>query len=312
VSIPIPIWNASPRGALTALAAAGAPAWVAALALLRPDWAAALLLLAAFVCVPLGLALLAEESTNPAAWRVLAPVHPPPALLLAVAFAFPPGPTAVLTVPWLLFTLFVASLGLLRLRQPGARTTADVCLSAGMVFLAVGGGWAFLSRLGARPLGFSPVILLLTGVHFHYAGFVLPLLTGILARTSPGRLSRLAGVCVMAGVPLVAVGITLGRGWPAAEGPPAWFLSAACLLVGYLQLQAAHSGGGGVRSLLLGVSALSLGAGMILAAVYAVGVVSGRAWLSVDTMIPWHGSLNAVGFAVPGLLAWHLGPGARG
>jgi hypothetical protein len=298
------------RGVFLALAASGGAAWAVVLVALRPEWAVALLLLAALVCVPLGLALLAdeEEPGAPRAWRVLFVVQPAAALLLVAAFLPPAGTTAAaLAVPWLLVTVLVAALGLRRLRRDKGWAAEDLALTAGMVFLAAGGGWTFLSRLGATPLDFSPVIVLLTGVHFHFAGFVLPLLTGLLGRAAPGIPTRLAAWSVMAGVPLVALGITVGRGLPPVEVLAAWFLSAGCLLVAFGQVRAALRAGPPARSFLLFVSGLSLVGGMALAAVYALGVFRGAGWLSIETMIPWHGSLNALGFALPGLLAWHLG-----
>jgi uncharacterized protein (UPF0548 family) len=45
---------------------------------------------------------------------------------------------------------------------------------------------------------------------------------------------------------------------------------------------------------------------MALAAVYAYGTFRATYWLTIPQMIPWHGTLNALGFALPGLLAWHL------
>lgn len=298
------------RGAFTGLAASGAAAWLIVLVALRPEWAMSLLLLAALVCVPLGLALLAdsEESAAPWAGRVLLLAQPVAALMLVAAFVPPAGLTAAaLALPWLLVTLLIAGLGLLRLRRPSGWGAEELSLAAGMVFLAVGGGWTVLSRLGARPLDFSHVIVLLTGVHFHYAGFVLPILTGLVGRAVPGVPARLAAWSVMAGVPLVALGITVGRSFPVVELLAAWFLSAGCLLVAIGQFRVALRAGRSARSFLLFLSGLSLLGGMALAAVYALGVWLGAGWLSIETMIPWHGTLNALGFALPGLLAWHLG-----
>jgi hypothetical protein len=50
--------------------------------------------------------------------------------------------------------------------------------------------------------------VLLTAIHFHYAGFALPLLTGLAGRALGGRIARIASLGVIAGVPLVAFGIT--------------------------------------------------------------------------------------------------------
>ena len=59
-------------------------------------------------------------------------------------------------------------------------------LLAGLVYLAVGGVWTVIARAGLRPLGFPDLIVLLTAVHFHYAGFALPVLAGLVARASGG------------------------------------------------------------------------------------------------------------------------------
>jgi YndJ-like protein len=55
---------------------------------------------------------------------------------------------------------------------------------------------------------------------------------------------------------------------------------------------------------LLRISALSLVAGMMLVGVYAVGEFTGRYWLLVPEMARFHGTANALGFALCGLLAW--------
>jgi hypothetical protein len=49
---------------------------------------------------------------------------------------------------------------------------------------------------------------------------------------------------------------------------------------------------------------------MALAAVFAVSSAAGTAWLDVPTMARLHGTANALGFALPGLLAWALDPPA--
>jgi hypothetical protein len=299
----------APRQQFLGVAAGGLLAWAAGWIWLALPLAEVLLLLGALVCLPLGLALLADEGG-------LAPLRRRAAALgqlvagsaLLAAFARPPGrPAALLSLPWLLFTAGVAALGVLRLRAAGRGRVEEWCVSAGMIFLAAGGAWTTLSRLGARPLGFGEPIVLLTGVHFHYAGFVLPLLTGLAGRRLPGRLATAAGLGVMVGVPLVAVGITAGRWVPAVEAAAAWILAAAGLLIAGMHLRLAAGPGPAAWRLLLGVAGLALTAGVGLAAAYALGTYRQTYWLSVDAMVLWHGGVNAFGFALPGLLAWHLG-----
>ncbi len=291
-------------------AAVGALAWVIGLVVLRPGWAPALLLFGTLVVVPLGLALLDDAAdllprrgrAYPWVWGLSAS-----AVLLLVSFAYAPGPRAgALALPWLLGTALVALLGLRRLLVRGCRSAADVSTSAGLVFLTVGGGWTLASRWGLEPMGFREPIVLLTGVHFHYAAFALPILTGLAAAALGHRLARLAVVGVLIGVPLVAVGITAGRSAPVVELSAACFLAAVCLLVVSLQGQLAARAAGRAERLLFALSGVALLAGMSLAAVYAVSTFCAAYWLTIPQMIPWHGTLNALGFALPGLLAWHV------
>ena len=58
--------------------------------------------------------------------------------------------------------------------------------------------------------------------------------------------------------------------------------------------------------MLLGISALSLTAGMTLVAAYAIGEFTQRDWLLIPQMTRFHGTANALGFALCGLLGWTL------
>lgn len=292
-------------------AAVGGCVWLAGVAVRLPDpfavvWSHALLLLAALVLVPLGLALV--EAPARRVGRCAAWLHLPAAGCLAGSYCLSQGAlAAALALPWLLFAAFPAMDCLLRLRQRWRRPAADWALDFAVFFLVVGAGWAVLDRLGERPLDFEPVIVLLTAIHFHYAGFTLALLAGLAARARPGLLGGLSCLGVIAGVPLVAVGITaaqLGFGWQ-VEAAAAWFLAAAGALVGLQHLRLAMWNG--VRPsvrLGWGVAGVSLLFSMALACLYG-----GRWFLSVPWLdIPWmralHGSANALGCGVVGLAAW--------
>ena len=70
-------------------------------------------------------------------------------MCLLASFTLPRGPTAaLLAAPWLLYTLWIAFLGILRLRATGFRRMEEVSIAAGLVFLAVGGAWTVVSRYG--------------------------------------------------------------------------------------------------------------------------------------------------------------------
>lgn len=298
------------RAAWLRSAVLGFLAWVIGLIALPLDRAPALLLLGALVIVPLGLALLDDLGEILRRSR-LQPFLPWVQLLCAgvllASFPLYPGWRAgLLALPWLGFTGLVALLGLFRLVTHGYRTAAGIATSAALMFLAVGGGWTLASRWGIEPMGFREPIVLLTGVHFHYAGFALPILTGLAAGTLRHVGARLAVASVVIGVPFVAVGITAGRSEPVVELSAAWFMGTACLLVVWLQGEMAVRATSWPERLLFALSGLALLAGMTLAAVYALSTFRDAYWLTIPQMIPWHGTLNALGFALPGLLAWHL------
>jgi hypothetical protein len=289
-----------------ARAAVGGLAGAAGVALTAPGWGAGLLLLAPLVAVPLGLALLPRQAG--ALWRVAASLQLPAALLLLAGLALPAGPVAAcFTLPWFVVTALLALVGAGRLWTRGLRPVEQFCVSAGLMYLAVGGGWTVLTALGARPLDFPGEIVRATAVHFHYAGFVLPLLAARTAGASARRLAGVLAVGVVVGVPLVAVGITLSAfGVSLPECLAACALAAVTAALAVLQMRVAVSLRGMAARGLLALSGLALLAGMALAALYAVGNYAGARWLDIPLMLRTHGVINACGFALCGLLAWNL------
>jgi len=275
-----------------------------------PEWLAVVILLfSPLVLVPLALRLVARRCPlggDSRAWTLAGRAQLPAALLLSAAFALPAGPVAAaLTVPWVLFTLVVAVIGLRRLWEGGVRPLSAACENAGLIFLAVGGAWTLTSRLGARPLDFDAMIVLLTAAHFHFAGFILPLLTSWTAQELNDRLTGLACPGVMGGVPLVAAGITANQlGLPCVEALAAWFLSAACMLLAVSQGRLGWQTRVSPAGSLLVLSSIALVAGMILAAAYGIRSHVSLAWLDIPTMLVTHATVNAFGFCLAGLAGW--------
>jgi hypothetical protein len=234
----------------------------------------------------------------------------PAALPLMVAFALPPGIPAVLcALPWVLYTGLLALVGLSRWWSHRRDSFAEWAICAGPLFVAIGGGWLLMSRLGVEPLGFREPIVLLTAAHFHHAGFVLPVLAGLAARASRSRLGPVAAVGVMVGVPLVAVGITarqLDAGLAWLDIACAGFLVIACLLTAFLQARAAMAGDEPVGRILLLASSLSLFAAMLTAAAYALGTLWDPPWIDIPTMSRTHALINALGFALLGCIGWNV------
>jgi hypothetical protein len=319
----VPVRSASSDHWLTLRVMAGAAAWVAACVYLRPapldaGWGYVLLLFSPLVLVPLGIRL-----AGPPSWpgRLAEWVQLPAALLLAVSFARPAGVEgALLSMPWLAVTGLVCLEGLLRVLRRGPWPVTELCLDAGLIFLLVGGLWATASRAGMRPLGFDEVVVLLTANHFHYAGFVVPIVAGLCGRSLPGRFSAVTAVGVLAGVPLVAAGITVTK----LEGPKLLECVAALTMassgvgVALMHLRLSARSGPALPRVLWAVAGTSLVLGMILAALYAVRFTTGSDdWKAFPYLtIPWmrllHGSVNVIGFALAATLGWRLADVAVG
>ncbi len=280
-----------------------------------------ILFLGPLLVVPLGLRLLKlaqrfpfrTDCRSPAGIGWLIAVS-----MLAASLLLPAGPLAAgLAIPWLIVTLLLALFGTRWILKDIRDLNADFSMAAALVLIAVGGGWTVASRAGLRPAGFSDQIVMLTGVHFHYAGFALPLLTGWTLRQLelPSEISsfwkttggatwrRLLVASVVCGVPLVGLGITFS---PLLEVLASCVLTlAACSLAVIQSLAARHPAHAERRGLLL-ISSISLLSGMTLAITYATGEYLEVPLLKISTMIPLHGIANAIGFSLCGLLAWNL------
>lgn len=297
----------------------GTAAWaafvVARVADLRADaWSHALLLFAALVLVPLALELLAEADDPTAGARLLGwaqRLQLPAALLLAAACWLTPGAgAAALALPWAMVTVLFALAGLLRMKHGGMRRALDrLSADAALVLSAVGGAWTLADRVGFRPLNFDAAIVALTAVHFHYAGLLLPLFAGLVQREL--WFSRFAGravVGVVLGVPALALGITATQlGWGSSlEAGTGVGVALAGALTAVLQVRIALETRQSVATrLLLGVSGAALFFGMVLGALFAVREFAQPfPWLGVPQMRMLHGTVNAIGFGLCGVLGW--------
>jgi len=273
-----------------------------------------ILLLGVLVIVPLGLALidaLAEERS--ALFRLAQAFHPFGALAVIVSgFLIPGFAAAGIATIWLVTTGLVGLDGLVslsRFRHSRGPVVANLSVLAAMMFLPVGSVWLLLSRLGIQPLGFGDTIVLLTAVHFHFAGFAAPLLTGLTgyhlqARANLHALYVLAVVCVIAGTPLVAAGITVS---PVLALVGALVISLGLYCLALLNLvwivpQIASL----LPKILLMFSSLAVVPAMILAGVYAYSIVFQKLIVDIPQMAMTHGIINAFGFALCGLVAWTL------
>ena len=271
------------------------------------DIPAAVLLFAALVIVPLGVDLIAVAS-GPAlpqrGLRMLTLAGFPAAFLLVSSFFVPQSSLAAgMATPWMLVTWGLAGVGLLHAWR--RRFAIDAALGAdiGLMLLSIGGAWAVMYRLGRWPGGFEPVIAELTAVHFHYAGFALPVIVSLVAAESNNALTRSLAPLVAVAVLLLAIGITFS---PLVELLAAGLVVGAALLLATLLWRVASRTARITARWLLVLSGLSLAAGAALAILYALGEFTGAHWIGIPRMIPWHGLTMAFGFALPALLGFRL------
>jgi hypothetical protein len=270
----------------------------------EPRWIIVLLLFSPLVLMPLSSPLWDAGSRQ----QRRQACEIPSASLLAAAFIVPPGwPAALAASPWLMVRGLAALEVLGEWRQKRPASVAAVCVDCARLFPAIGAAWLLADRAGWRPFGFDALVVLLTAAHFHHAGFTLPLLAGLLGRVRPGRAIRFCSFLILAGVPLVAAGITFTHFavWQGMEPFAALVLASGSFGFAMLQIGGTFylTPSGGIRAGFV-VSGASLGVAMLLAAGYGLRLWWPGASLSMPSMWAVHGTLNVFGFGLMGILAW--------
>ncbi|WP_254762357.1 YndJ family transporter [Natrinema marinum] len=277
--------------------------------------------LATLIVVPLGLGLL--ESTSATAgslpdrtatpYRVAAAGQFPAALAVVAGLAAPQGTllAVALVAPWLAVTGAIALAGVRRLLARGPGPLPELAIDAALLYVPVAAVFLCLHAAGIS-LRFAPIIVLLTGVHFHYAGFALPLVVGLTGRlvatgeggfppTAAGRAAAAVTAVIAVGILLIAVGITFS---PLLEVIAAVTFSAAVVGFAVLLFRTVVPAVPRLPGALFALAAISLCWTMALALAFAYSALPDTASLvSIPEMIRWHGSVNAFGFALPALLA---------
>jgi hypothetical protein len=272
-----------------------------------------LFLLAPLVIVPLGLELSMRLGHS-------VKDHPPPsyarwiqlpaALGVVASFWLPQGAGAViLALPWFSFGCFLGFWGLMRLVRGGFRNMKLACAIVSFAYLPIGCAWLVASRYGLNPMGFQEPIVLLTAVHFHFAGFAAPLLTAATAETVERatapiqKIFRIVATGVLAGPGLLAAGFVIG---------PRLKLACALLVVlsdiglAFFFLFAVRELRPRLAQALVTLSSASVLFSMVLAGIWAVGEFPFQPFVHLAEMARFHGTANALGFTLCGLLGWTI------
>lgn len=258
----------------------------------------ALLALGLLVVVPLGLRLHPDGGNRPALAAVVAGVPAAVSLWLQQGAL-----AAALAVPVVLVGVTAALLAARSwlLRRPGL---LDVVWVAAPAYLVVGEIWLVADRLAVEPAGVTPPFVILTAVHFHYAGFAATLLAALAWRCARARSPRAAATAIVlltVAPPVVAAGFTLAG---ALQIVGAVLLTAGIVALSVVMLRVIVGAAQGLARPLLTVSAVAPLLPMVLAVQWAVGWNLGTPALSIPQMAATHGLVNAVGFVLLGLVGW--------
>lgn len=270
----------------------------------QPTWAIILVLFAVLVLVPIGFQQVSKRQSMFKMDTEDLVLHMPCAFLLAMSFLLDRGNLAgIFALPYATWCVETLLRGLKIEKNWIYLTTVAI-----FTFLAIGSLWLLFDRFGIQPLGFSSWIVILTSVHFHYAGFtLLTSLVLFLYEKPDDRFILNVSISVILGVFFTALGITLtqsdyGHVYETLAG--VWMGSSATVAgvmfikKGFIEKKATK-----ILWLLAG-SCLVLA--MILACLYALRSVFPLDMLTLPFMQTIHGTLNALGFGTLMLLGWAL------
>jgi hypothetical protein len=295
-------------------AAAGVVVWLITLLLTTSDSELAemihkVVLFAILVIVPLGLSVVAPNDQNASKlYKLIVVAQPLAALITLTAFFFEKGRlSAVLASAWLILNSLIALFGLARLTSRRLYPLEELSIDAGLLYLPVAGLWLVIYRLGVQPLGYGEIIILLTAVHFHFAGFATPIIAGMSGRilggrNHPQRVFAILVVAIVAAMPLVAAGITFSPwlGFAGALLLTAGMVLLAVLTIGWVSPAITSA----TWRVLILIGAVSSCAAMVLACLYAYSLATKTLIITIPGMALTHGLLNAFGFVTCSLVAW--------
>lgn len=266
------------------------------------------------VVTPLALGLAPDTDSGGGARKLyeaavwLQPPAAAAALVALVQSVSTPYSTAA-TAPWIAFTLTAAVYGGMRFMSRGTLEPASLTGDAALLYLPVGSVFLGLHRADVT-LGFEPVIVLLTSVHFHYAAFAMLTVFSTThhtiqhetprPRSKATALAEAALLASVAGIAAVAIGIAT---LPLVE------LAAVAFLAFAVSSYVVYAATADLPHLLrpaaavLKIAFLALLPSMALALAYAYSVYPATPTIvDVGFMLRTHGAANAFAFTLPALL----------
>lgn len=295
------------------VAAIGLLCWVAVSTLVAtslisldgPATATLAILLAVFVIVPLVARLsdLPFRTGSRSPWyRAASLCSLPSALAVLVSLLLSAGFVAtLLAVPWFVVTGLLAMYGLRR-GFPNAHRPDELAISVALLYLPVA-GFALVAHRAGVTFGFGATTMLLTVVHFHYAGCALPAFVGLLGRESGvSRTYRGLLAIVLVGPGMIGVGIAFS---PLIELTSAATFGVVVAGIAIYTL-ASVSPRNGLGYVFVSVAAIAIVSSMGVIVAYLGSRFLSSTLVTFETVLRGHGLLNAVGFALFGLVGWRV------
>ena len=268
----------------------------------QPTWAILMVLFAALFLVPIAFEQLRRNQTS-------FPMHKSDlvsqflcALSLTFSFLMERSTIAgIFAIPYAVWCMEIFFYGLkinTKLTYLATLTTFGFLLNASL--------WLVMDRFDIQPLSFTTWIVILTGVHFHYAGFALmACLTLFLCREPHDRFIQTTVVLLILGIILTATGITTTQiGFDQSiETVAGVWMAIAGMLAGSIFIKKSFPEPQPTQGLWF-IGGVSLVLGMCLACLYALRSIIILDELTLPFMQAVHGTLNALGFGTLMLLGW--------
>ncbi len=230
-------------------------------------------------------------------------------LFIVVSFYFERGMEAgYIGFPWVSFCLFLLIREINRIELNIEQPIGFELRLMALFYLFIGSLWLIADRIDYQPLGFDPMIVLLTVAHFQFASFLLLITTKWIVEFLKTKNIKWISWFVISGVLLVAIGITMTQ-----LGFSHWIETLSVLVmvfagftVGFLHLLIGWQFKEALFGWLWITGGIALMIGMSLALLYGLRNIVIIPFLTIPWMYVVHGTLNAVGFAFPVILGWGL------
>ena len=202
----------------------------------------------------------------------------------------------LLAAIYLLFTFVVAVYGFKRFIRRGFAHLEEFSIDAGMMYLFIGGVWFFAS-VAEIDTGFSPILTWLTGIHFHYSAFLLPIFIGFLGRLYKTTAYKVICTIILVAPIVVALGIAFSPGLELVS-----VLLYIIGIYGFIILAIKATFTSAPQKALVLISFGSLGVTIIFSFMYATDVFN----VGIDFMLRFHGFFNCILFALCGVVGWSI------